>query len=95
MTVGFWHLLTFVGVLLAFALAIFITCLWFLNRFLNKKYESDKERSESCHNFQRELNKQVLVGFEKNYAALSLNTQVLTLFMERMDATKPPEPKGQ
>lgn len=94
MIMGFPQLLAFVSVLLVFALAIIVPFVWFLHYFLKKRAESDRERSEACHNFQRQLNEQTMIGFRKNYEALSLNTQVLTVFMQRMDATKPETPKG-
>lgn len=86
----FGQLLAFVAVLLAFALAIILPFLWFLNRNL----KNDKEMAESCHNFQRELNRQTLIGFNRNSDAINLNTEALTMFMAKTlkDNVKPPPP---
>lgn len=94
MIMGFWQLVILVGVLLAFALAIIIPFVW----YLHKKAGHDRDQTESCHNFQRELNRQTLLGFNKNSEALNLNTQVLNTFMERMGAattaSSADKPKG-
>ncbi len=104
MIVGFWQLFAFVAVLLVYGLAIIVPFLWHLNKL--RKIEKEErelraladqqreknaaEQAESCHNFQRELNENTLVGFKKTYEALNINSQVLSAVMERISPPPPP-----
>ncbi len=97
MIMGFRELVIFVAVLLVFALAIIVPFVWFLYSHLGRNAIHDRDLAESCHNFQRELNKQVLIGFNKNFEALSLCNQALNAFMDRTAPPKDPptdRPKG-
>ncbi len=78
------------GLALVFALAIIVPFLKYTLTYLRENAKHDKELAESCHNFQRELNRQTLLGFNKNYEALSLCSQALNSFMDR--TAPPPEP---
>lgn len=78
-----WQLIVFIGVLVFFAVLFALSIILPFVRHLNKRLEFDRERSEACHNFQKELNRQTLLGFTKVSEALNLNTQVLNAFMER------------
>lgn len=90
MTLGFPELLAFMVVMLVFALAITIPFLVYLHRKAvhdtmqaEISQRSQRELSESCHNFQRELNRQTLVAFNDVTAAMNANTKALTDFLRR------------
>ncbi len=93
--IGFWQLFAFVAFLLVYGLAIIMPFIWHMNKRLQAdkdREETDRQRSEACHSFQRELNENTMIGFQKTYEALNLNSQVLTAAMERIS---PPPPKDQ
>ncbi len=88
MVIGFWELLCLVSILLIFALAIIIPFVW----HLHKKSETDRERSEACHNFQKELNRESMKGFNKNNEVLSLTQHALQAFLDHLDKMPKPKP---
>ncbi len=81
-----WQVIILVAILLVFAVIFALAFIQPFTRHLDKRLDFDRERSEACHNFQKELNRQTLIGFEKTSRALDLNTQVLNSIMERMGA---------
>lgn len=86
MTTGFLELLAFTAALIVFALAIIIPFII----YLLKKSKQDQQQSESCHAFQRELNRQTSAAFSDvaqamntMTQAMNANTKTITDFLNR------------